>query len=61
LATAMVITFLERLVTGEEETWELVVEKARDWLDASMNADVLKEVWKEAENIVPRERVKKAS
>ncbi|PVH93326.1 hypothetical protein DM02DRAFT_662068 [Periconia macrospinosa] len=40
------------VMTGEEEMWKLVVEKARNWLDETMDANVLEEDWKEAESII---------
>lgn len=52
LSTAIVITFLEKKMEDKEETWELVVEKARTWLDDAVADDVLAEVWKLAESIV---------
>ncbi|KAF2867071.1 hypothetical protein BDV95DRAFT_582412 [Massariosphaeria phaeospora] len=53
LATAIVIMFLEKKMADEEETWELVVEKARGWLAGEVgDEEVLKEVWKEADDIV---------
>lgn len=53
LATALVITFLERKMPDEEDTWELVVEKARMWLqDTVEDGAVLAEVWRVAQGLV---------
>lgn len=52
LATATVVIFLEKKMQDEEETWELVVEKARDWLENELAEDVLAQVWQLAEGIV---------
>lgn len=52
LATATVVMFLEKKMQDEEETWELVVEKARAWLENEVSEDVLAQVWKLAEGIV---------
>ena len=52
LATALVITFLERKMPDEEDTWELVVEKARMWLQDTVEDAVLAEVWRVAQGLV---------
>ncbi|RYO41109.1 hypothetical protein AA0111_g1036 [Alternaria arborescens] len=52
LATATVVMFLEKKMQDEEETWELVVEKARAWLENELAEDVLAQVWQFAESIV---------
>ncbi|CAN9132893.1 unnamed protein product [Alternaria alternata] len=52
LATATVVMFLEKKMQDEEETWELVVEKARAWLENELAEDVLAQVWQLAEGIV---------
>jgi hypothetical protein len=52
LATATVVMFLEKRMQDEEETWELVVEKARAWLENEVAEDVLAQVWQLAESIV---------
>lgn len=52
LATATVVMFLEKKMQDEEETWELVVEKARAWLENELAEDVLAQVWQLAECIV---------
>jgi hypothetical protein len=44
--------FLEKKMQDEEETWELVVEKARAWLENELAEDVLAQVWQLAEDIV---------
>jgi len=52
LATAIVVLFLEKTMRHEEETWELVVEKARSWLEREVAEDVLARVWQLAEGVV---------
>lgn len=52
LATAIVVLFLEKKLSSEEETWELIVEKARDWLDDAVTSEVLAQVWKEAGDVI---------
>ncbi|KAH6865698.1 von Willebrand domain-containing protein [Alternaria rosae] len=53
LTTAIVVLFLEKKMQYEEETWELVVEKARAWLESQVVAgDMLNRVWQLAEGIV---------
>ena len=45
-ATILAIKFLERKMAGEKDTWELIVEKAKGWLD-SEGVKVEEEVEKE--------------
>jgi hypothetical protein len=52
LLTAIVVVYLARKMRDEEDTWELVVEKARNWLESVVAEDVLADVWKMAEKIV---------
>ncbi|KAF1828547.1 von Willebrand domain-containing protein [Decorospora gaudefroyi] len=52
LSTAIVVVFLENKMTSEEETWELVVDKARTWLDDATSEGFLAEVWRVAAEIV---------
>lgn len=52
LATATVVLFLEKKMQDEEETWELIVEKARAWLENEVAEDVLAQVWQLAKDIV---------
>lgn len=53
LATAVIILFLERKMADDEETWELVVEKARAWLgDKVVDEKGLDEVWRVAGELV---------
>ncbi|KAI4656868.1 uncharacterized protein J4E78_006759 [Alternaria triticimaculans] len=52
LATAIVVLFLEKKMQGEEDTWELVVEKARAWLGSKVTEEVLARVWQLAEGVV---------
>jgi hypothetical protein len=53
LLTAIVVVFLERKMADEEDTWELVVEKARKWVEDKLEEDgVRDDVWRMAEKIV---------
>lgn len=52
LSTAVVVVFLENKMEDEEETWELVVEKARAWLKDVVDGGALGEVWREAKAIL---------
>lgn len=52
VSTAIVIAFLEKKMPEEEETWELIVEKAREWLENAVEGDVLAETWKLAEGVI---------
>jgi hypothetical protein len=52
LGTASVVLFLEKKMEDDEETWELVVEKARAWLDEAVSEQVLAELWKLAEGVI---------
>ena len=54
LATATVVLFLEKKMQDEEETWELVVEKARAWLEGEVAEDVLAQVWQLAEAVIEK-------
>jgi hypothetical protein len=54
VATALAITFLETKMADQEETWELVVEKAREWLDGAVESGLLEELWKEAKTLVAK-------
>jgi hypothetical protein len=47
-ATALVILYLETKLVAEKDTWELVVEKARMWLEDAVSAKDLETVFKEA-------------
>ncbi|KAF2109629.1 von Willebrand factor type A domain-containing protein [Lophiotrema nucula] len=52
LATAIVVRYLELKMADEEETWELVVEKARAWVEDQLSADEAKLAWEQADQIV---------
>lgn len=52
LSTCIVVVFLENKMPEEEDTWELVVEKARSWLDDAIEAGVLSQAWKVAARVV---------
>jgi hypothetical protein len=56
-ATALVICFLEQKMAGEEDMWELVVEKARTWLESNSTVvedegSKMEEVWKVVKELV---------
>ncbi|EUC48580.1 hypothetical protein COCMIDRAFT_23746 [Bipolaris oryzae ATCC 44560] len=44
VATAAVVAFLEKKMADEEEVWELVVEKAKTWLEDTVDAAYLDRV-----------------
>lgn len=52
VATAAVISFLEKKMANEEDTWELVVEKARTWLEDTVDAAYLDRVLVAGKSIV---------
>ena len=52
LVTAVVVRFLERKMANEEETWELIVEKARVWLGGEVTGESLGRVWEMAEGVI---------
>jgi hypothetical protein len=52
LLTAIVVVFLERKMADEEDTWELVVEKARRWVEEVVEDGLRDDVWRMAEKIV---------
>lgn len=53
-AAVLAITFLERKMAGEKEAWEMVVEKARGWLEDVEKGQkgVSEEMWKIAEQLI---------
>ncbi|KAI1421411.1 von Willebrand factor type A domain-containing protein [Xylaria sp. FL1777] len=51
VATALAIVFLEKRMAHEAESWELIVEKARNWLGQQHGVDVEKEI-SDAENLL---------
>lgn len=51
LSTALVIVYLEEKMEEDMDTWELVVEKARAWLDDAVARDVLEKVWELARQV----------
>ena len=56
LATALVIVFLQKKMPDEEDTWELVVEKANAWLEGIVEDEAKREeVWKVARELVGAE------
>lgn len=52
LVTAVVVRFLEKRVADEEETWELVVDKARVWLEGEVDEKGLRRVWEMAGGVM---------
>jgi hypothetical protein len=52
LCTAIMVIYFEKKMAEEVETWELVVEKARTWIEEATGEDVQGETWKLAESIV---------
>lgn len=44
LATALVVRYFEKRLADDKDTWELVVEKAREWL-VTQGCDEKSEVW----------------
>lgn len=52
LNTAIVVLYLEKKFSHEEETWELIVEKARTWLEENVEEAALETVWSHAKRIV---------
>ena len=47
-ATALAVAFLEGKMGGERETWELVVDKARTWLEGQVGAGSLENCLRDA-------------
>jgi len=52
VATALVVLYLETKLVAEKDTWELVVEKARMWLEDAVSAKDLETIFKEAGVII---------
>lgn len=52
VATALVVIYLEKKMVDEMDTWELVVEKARAWLDDAVSESGLETIWKQVEVLV---------
>ncbi|RAR05476.1 von willebrand domain-containing protein [Stemphylium lycopersici] len=52
LVTAVVVRFLEKRMADEEETWELVVDKARVWLEGEVDEKGLRRVWEMAGGVM---------
>ncbi|KAF1975408.1 hypothetical protein BU23DRAFT_633394 [Bimuria novae-zelandiae CBS 107.79] len=54
--TAIVARYLEEKMTDEQEKWELIVDKARQWLEDNVNDALLVDVWNKASALcVPSE------
>lgn len=50
LLTAIVVRFLEKRIAGEKDIWELVVDKARAWIQTEvLDEEVAKQLWMQAE------------
>ena len=52
--TAVAIIFLEKQVGKEKDTWELVVEKARGWMEVALHEQKRDEVWNMVESVYNR-------
>lgn len=52
LSTALVIHFLEQSMGYEEETWELLVEKARAWVEDVADKDVIAAMWEAVKTLL---------
>jgi hypothetical protein len=52
VSTAVFITFIEENMADQEETWELVVGKARDWMEESADRQIVEEVLMKVKNCV---------
>jgi hypothetical protein len=52
LATVLVVTFLEKKLAGEQGTWDLMVEKARDWVAGELGKEKAKDLYGIAGGII---------
>jgi len=52
ISTAVVIICLEKKLADEEDSWELVVDKAKDWLSETIEEGVVEKLWKIAQRVV---------
>ncbi|KAF2399575.1 hypothetical protein EJ06DRAFT_582860 [Trichodelitschia bisporula] len=52
LATAVAIHFFQAKLAGEKEGWELLVDKARSWLESTIGGDKVDEVTAIAEKVI---------
>jgi hypothetical protein len=52
LGTAIVVVYLVEKLSEEEDTWELVVEKAKSWLEDDLDEEILEAVWAAATGLV---------
>jgi hypothetical protein len=52
LGTAIVVVYLKEKLSEEEDTWELVVEKAKSWLEDDLDEEILEAVWAAATGLV---------
>ena len=50
LATALVVRFLETRLAEEKDSWELVVEKAREWIEDKVGSQGLQAIYAAADN-----------
>ena len=51
-ATALAVAWLEAKLKSEEDTWEMVVEKAKAWLENALGADKVEAVIGEAKKLI---------
>ncbi|KAF2440485.1 hypothetical protein P171DRAFT_524522 [Karstenula rhodostoma CBS 690.94] len=52
LSTAIVVVYLKEKLADEEETWELIVEKAKSWLEDNLDEGIREALWATATAIV---------
>lgn len=52
VATALAVQYLETKLAHEMESWELIVEKAKSWLQENVEAAALQELYKVARRII---------
>ncbi|KAF9208863.1 hypothetical protein BGZ49_007296 [Haplosporangium sp. Z 27] len=52
VATALAVIFLEKKLVDYKDTWELIVEKAKSWLEEQLGNDAIVLVLQEAEKLV---------
>ncbi|OCL07675.1 hypothetical protein AOQ84DRAFT_389365 [Glonium stellatum] len=52
LATTLVIAYLEKRVSQDRDIWELLVDKARSWLDEVCSSEGLDVIYREAAGLV---------
>ncbi|TAQ88134.1 hypothetical protein B7494_g3537 [Chlorociboria aeruginascens] len=58
LTTLMVVLWLELAMSADKDTWELVVEKARAWLETNMGKEELEELEESVRDVVVESRAR---